>query len=814
MNKYISTRVYTLFIILTIITGCTTVYRTVQSPDFMALYGSSKPKQRILTQKEAEENLAQGAVSYHNDIKPILDSRCVACHACYDAPCQLKLNSTAGVDRGATAQIVYEGARLNAADPTRLFIDANKTEDWRKKKFYPVLNERMDSAQAALDNSILAKLLQLKRNNPLAESGKLADSFKLDINRELECPTVAEFNQYQQEHSDWGMPYAMPGLSLKQEYTVMTWLQEGAKFDPKPPLSTEAVSAISQWEKFFNRPTLKQQLVSRYIYEHLFIGHIHFQGHPDDEFYRLIRSTTPSGETVNEIATLLPYGDPGIAEFYYRLRPVDATIVDKTHFVYELSNDKMQRYDELFFQPDYTVTKLPSYQVESTSNPFSTFVDIPYVSRYQFMLDDAQYFVSGFIKGPVCRGQVALNVVRDRFWIVFFDPKGTKNKPDMPEQIHNFLTTQDPTLSLPGAAGDELGLFGWRKYNALAEEYLKNKDAFANQLIKEYGGFQIDDIWDGKGINQNATLTVFRHFDSATVVKGLIGDTPLTGWIIDYPIFERIHYLLVAGFNVYGNVDHQLAARKYMDFLRMDGENNLLRFMPADQRKKMHANWYKGLGGSISRYFDAPFYSAAYETGVQYQTGNYKKEFFDQIRLTLGKAAGNKDILNRCEQEVCVRQGQSPLQMEVDAAMRKLANLKGHELDILPEMSLVRVRSQQENTDLVYTLLLNKALKNVAVMVAENLRREPELDTLTVFPGFLGSYPNFFFNVEKEKLSEFVEAIRNARTSKDKEDFYSKFGIRRSNPEIWQYTDWFNTQHKKYRNLNAGFFDLNRYHNL
>ena len=298
------------------------------------------------------------------------------------------------------------------------------------------------------------------------------------------------------------------------------------------------------------------------------------------------------------------------------------------------------------------------------------------------------------------------------------------------------------------------------------------------------------------------------------MVKGLIGDTPLTGWIVDYPIFERIHYLLVAGFNVYGTVDHQLATRKYMDFLRMDGENNFLRLMPADQRKKMHDNWYKGLIGTMVSYFDTPYYSADYETGMQYQTSNYKKEFFDQIRQRLGKAAGNKEILNQCGQETCVRKGASPLQEEVDASMRKLGELKGRELDVLPDMSLVRVRTKQENTDLVYTLLLNKSLKNVAVMIGENLRREPELDTLTVVPGFLGSYPNFFFNVEKEQLAEFIEAIRNARASKDKEAFYSRFGVRRSNPEIWQYSDWFNAQHKKYRDVQASLFDLNRYHNF
>ncbi|NOQ14226.1 MAG: isomerase [Methyloprofundus sp.] len=811
MNKYISTKVYTILAVLMIISGCTTVYQSVKSPDFEALYGPSKPKQRYLIE---DTDLAQGAISYHNDIKPILDSRCVACHACYDAPCQLKLGSTAGIDRGATKQLVYDGGRLKAIEPTRLFIDAINTQGWRDKEFYPVLNERKGSTQAALNNSLLAKLIQLKRDKPLPDTGKLADSFDLSLERTLECPTVEEFDKYKNKHPDWGMPYAMPGLSLKQEYTLMTWLQEGAKFDAQPPLSVVAVAAIKQWEHFFNRPSLKQKLVSRYIYEHLFIGHIHFKGQADEEFYRMVRSTTPPGQPVNEIATLLPYDDPGVTEFYYRLRPVEATIVEKTHFVYELSKDKMQRYDELFFQADYSVTKLPSYQAEIAASPFLAFAEIPYLLRYQFLLDDAQYFVSGFIKGPVCRGQMALDSIRDRFWIAFFKPGGAKGQPDKAKALHNFLTKQYATLSLPGTAGHKLGLFGFHKYDDLAEQYLKNKDAFANHLIEEFGGFQMEDIWDGEGSNQNAALTVFRHFDSATVVTGLVGDIPLTGWVVDYPIFERLHYLLVAGFDVYSSVDHQLASRKYMDFFRMDGENNFLRFMPADQRKEMHDSWYKGISGKIASYIDTPYYSAGYETGVNYQTTRYKKEFFNQLRQRLGKAAGDKDILNQCDEEACISKEASSLQQDIDVFMRKLAQFKGHELDVLPEMSLVRVRTKQEHSDLVYTLLLNKSLENITFMIGEDDRRERGLDTLTVIPGFLGSYPNFFFNVQEEQLPEFIEAIKHIQSSDDKEAFYSKYGIRRTNPEIWQYVDWFNAQHKKYRGVRAGLFDLNRYHNL
>jgi len=307
---------------------------------------------------------------------------------------------------------------------------------------------------------------------------------------------------------------------------------------------------------------------------------------------------------------------------------------------------------------------------------------------------------------------------------------------------------------------------------------------------------------------------IFRHFDSATVVKGLVGDTPLTAWIVDYPLLERIHYLLVAGFDIYSSVNHQLASRQYMDFLRIDGENNFLRLMPADQRKQMHDNWYKGLSGQLASYLEKPLYSAGYPTGVNYQTSDYKKEFFDQLRKRLGKAAGKKDTINLCEQEACGSSETSTSQQGIDIAMRKLAQFKGRELDLLPEMSLLRVTNEQGGNDQVYTLILNKSLKNVAFMVGENFNREKELDTLTVIPGFLGSYPNFFFVVQQAQLVEFIAAIKEAKSIEDKEAFYKKFGIRRTNPKIWQHVDWFNAQHNKYRGVRAGLFDLNRYLNL
>lgn len=49
-----------------------------------------------------------------------------------------------------------------------------------------------------------------------------------------------------------------------------------------------------------------------------------------------------------------------------------------------------------------------------------------------------------FIKGPVCRGQLALNVINDRFWVFFLDPE----KADLPE-VNELYRSQVDNLKLP-----------------------------------------------------------------------------------------------------------------------------------------------------------------------------------------------------------------------------------------------------------------------------------------------------------------------------------------------------------------------------
>src|SRR5690606_26495614 len=142
----------------------------------------------------------------------------------------------------------------------------------------------------------------------------------------------------------------------------------------------------------------------------------------------------------------------------------------------------------------------------------------------------------------------------------------------------------------------------------------------------------LDLLWDGDGRNTNAALTIFRHFDSATVVKGLVGDSPQTAWVVGYPLLERIHYLLVAGYDVFGGAGHQLTTRLYMDFLRMEGESNFLVLLPKSERQGVRDRWYRDAGDDVKQYLDGSRAYFAEETGVRYRTPDPLDELFAMWR--------------------------------------------------------------------------------------------------------------------------------------------------------------------------------------
>jgi hypothetical protein len=102
-------RLRPILLALLVVLGCA----TYQHLRLVRRHGDAKVRDREIT------SLPAGAVDHATQVRPILEARCVVCHACYDAPCQLDLGSAEGIDRGGTTAKVYDGTRLLQVDPTR-----------------------------------------------------------------------------------------------------------------------------------------------------------------------------------------------------------------------------------------------------------------------------------------------------------------------------------------------------------------------------------------------------------------------------------------------------------------------------------------------------------------------------------------------------------------------------------------------------------------------------------------------------------------------------------------------------------------------
>ncbi len=749
------------------------------------------------------------STDYLRDVKPILDKRCVCCHSCYNSPCQLKLSSFEGVDRGGSKIPVYDGSRLRAQDPTRLFIDAKSTEEWRNKGFFSVTK---NTAQADNNDSIMIHLLAHKMKNPLSIGDYFPEASDLSCSE-----NSIEVGEYLEKHPNGGMPFGFPALTDKEFQTVAQWLQTGAKGPTGAEQaklnspSAAAYAEIKKWELFLNNQDPKHSVTARYLYEHLFLAHINFNNNPE-EFFELVRSTTPPGETPYVIDTIRPYDDPGVETFYYRFSKVHSTIVHKTHMVFKFNDQTMARFKELFIAPqwDEKPHKI-SFDPKLSANPFVAYMQIPPRSRYQFLLDNAHYILMTFIRGPVCKGQIALNVIHDHFWVMFMDPAS-----DLSVIYPGFLRQYTDELAMPIEKGSDISV--WKsfsnEYNKKAVNFLRKRDQFYKIIYPH--GLGYDSIWPGDKATDAPLLTVYRHFDSASVHKGALGDLPRTMWVIDYPILERIYYSLVAGFDVFGNVGHQANIRRYMNNLRINGESNFINLMPQESRLDFVADWYKGLNKKT--FADVEIFKIP--TNISYFSDNYKKEFIEHlIHQRINPVTGiTFDPLNyKINGET---QATPPLPetyktpsdyvQALQALNTSGANFVTHITDHYANLGYLRIKIPNKK-DIVFSIVVNRWHDNVAFMFDESSRLKPNKDKADFIPGFVGSFPNIFIEVDLADVPEFFKLLQNFERTDEKMAQLNKYLVNRANSEFWQSFDWMQKRFYEDDPMQAGLFDLNRY---
>ncbi len=751
-------------------------------------------------------------IDYLTEVRPVLVKRCVVCHSCYNSPCQLKLSSYEGLDRGATKKAIYNSERLKTMDPTRLFTDAVTTEQWRAKDFHSVTQ---NSAEDGQNNSIMMQFLSYKNSNPIQNK----DEFYPEAS-DLTCAkSDEELGAYLTKHPNRGMPFGFPPLTDIEFNTIAGWLAQGAVGpDELQQQELEAIpvadqAKIDQWEAFFNNQDAKYAMTARYLYEHLFLAHIKFDT-PENVFYELVCSRTPPGEKIDIIATDLPYDDPKVDTVYYRFRKIHSTIVYKTHMVFEFSEKQYQRFHELFIEPTWLLPpKRVGYEKLLSANPFKVFEQIPPRSRYQFLLDNINYIIMTFIRGPVCKGQVALNVIRDQFWVVFLDPDF-----DLSIQDPGFLQTYANLLEMPMAEESDWQLaksIFSRKYRKKASKFVeKRRDYYAAHYRYREMGYEA--IWRGEKETDTPMLTIFRHFDSASVHKGALGNLPRTAWVMDYPLVERIYYSLVAGFNVYGTGFHQLATRVYMDELRQEGETYFLDFMPEDQRKTMMKEWYGGMDIENGKIDYTP---STLQSGIHYTTDQPKREFLEHLVegyfLPETHIVFDINYLREGEPYPPLPTSYSTFDDYIQGfrAISKpgvsfFTKVKSHNANL----AYVRIMVNDKIEDDVYvSMVINRWHDDVTTLFDEKDKLRPEKDSAVFIKGFVGSYPNYFVEVKLADFPDFLQVLQTYDGGPESVNRLEKYGVNRANDRFWPVYDLVQDRFDSTEPVQGGLFDLNRY---
>lgn len=219
---------------------------------------------------------------------------------------------------------------------------------------------------------------------------------------------------------------------------------------------------------------------------------------------------------------------------------------------------------------------------------------------------------------------------------------------------------------------------------------------------------------------------MFRHFDSASVVKGFVGEPPKSAWVIGYPLLERIHYLLAADYDVYGNIGHQLNSRLYMDYLRAEGEFNFLVLLPRASRITTRDLWYRGAGERArQQVYGGPGTTLNADSGIAFHTDDPRRELMLKLRDRLAPALS--DTLDW-------RHDTPPASQPALAA---LARLQGASLQWMPEFAVLVVSATDGRTR-QYSLMRDTGHASVSNLLDEKVELLPDENALTLTRGIVG----------------------------------------------------------------------------
>ncbi|RFQ14293.1 peptidylprolyl isomerase, partial [Pseudomonas sp. ATCC 13867] len=226
-------------------------------------------------------------------------------------------------------------------------------------------------------------------------------------------------------------------------------------------------------------------------------------------------------------------------------------------------------------------------------------------------------------------------------------------------------------------------------------------------------------------------------------------------------------------------------------------------------------DWYQN-SGKFKMWADYYDNDSDAPTGLFLPEKGAKNAFAQQLLKHYVALNARPDPINLCENGACYRNSVATPLQDAEQAFSRLVSRPAAGLPVIdqfPEATLLRVEMSDGQRE-IYTVLRNRAHSNVAFMAGESLRYQPGLDTLTIYPGVLSSYPNFMFNLKAGEANDFVTALEQVKNAADFEKVADHWGVRRSHPQFWFYFHDLEAYLRETEPVEAGVLDMNRYENL
>ncbi len=622
--------------------------------------------------------------------------------------------------------------------------------------------------------------------------------------------------------------------------------------------------AGSQHRAQLERAAYQAQHMSRYLYEHMFFARVHFEEGTPGEFFEIVRSRTPSGEPIDEIVRVLPNDSPDDARttvgglftsntFYYRFRRFNQTIVQKDHITWPLRSADIAHYEQLFLNDNWNNVAIgkPEYRTRAQraltgpENPFTYFSVIPARIRSRFMIESSKHLVDAMVRGDVCTGSRATYAIRDRFWAWFLDPAAdvtTQDQIAIRDPNTGLITGYERTNGTELGLGDSEHLDPDEPDNDSERLYLETQDALLARHRPR--GYSLDDLWDGDGgTNPNAWLTILRHGKSATVHYGAVGGRPETLWVLSYANFERLYYDLVVRFEPWANILHKVKTWKVMSYVRAEGEDMFLTFIPTESRALIRDDWTRGFTGPIQQSRFPVLGGGSWQTLLRTHETPVRPSYFESgmveplrqddpigdliARVAQHTGTNIDDPLNRTDGSV-----QIPAQIQsiedFEVGLDAITQVQGEGFSIFPHATVIRVRVPGQEAQ-IYSLIANRIYKAHNRIYGEGLVRDPERDTISAVRDLYSSYPELFIDVPLADANELLASLLDIGRSPAADAagkwnaLYASYSrepaqgeerlqfVSRTSPQFWGFFDWINAWNLSAHPVDAGIMDISEY---